>query len=275
MAMGPRQKEKLNGLWISDMSIRQPVFITMIMLAVLTFGILAFRTTPVNLLPDIDVPVMAVSITYPGAGPESVADQVVKPIEDAVNTLGGLDDITSQASEGFALILLEFKAGTDIREAEQQVREKVNAVLPTLPRDVRQPVYERFDPNQEPIMSIAVAGTAGQSPLELRRILDDEIVPLLQRAQGVGSISVSGGETRQINVLMDLEKLQAYGILPSQISNSLRQANANLGLGSITQATRRSACAPRPCSRRLRISPVSRSPAPPTASVTWPASRTA
>ncbi|MCX7791721.1 MAG: efflux RND transporter permease subunit [Chloroflexaceae bacterium] len=235
MATGPSQKEKLNGLWISDMSIRQPVFITMIMLAVLTFGILAFRTTPVNLLPDIDVPVMAVSITYPGAGPESVADQVVKPIEDAVNTLGGLEDITSQASEGFALILLEFRAGTDIREAEQQVREKVNAVLPTLPRDVRQPVYERFDPNQEPIMSIAVAGTAGQSPLELRRILDDEIVPLLQRAQGVGSISVSGGETRQINVLMDLEKLQAYGILPSQISNSLRQANANLGLGSITQ----------------------------------------
>ncbi|MCS6880974.1 MAG: efflux RND transporter permease subunit [Oscillochloridaceae bacterium] len=235
MATGPSQKEKLNGLWISDMSIRQPVFITMIMLAVLTFGILAFRTTPVNLLPDIDIPVMAVSITYPGAGPESVADQVVKPIEDAVNTLAGLEDITSQASEGFALILLEFKAGTDIREAEQQVREKVNAVLPTLPRDVRQPVYERFDPNQEPIMAIAVAGTAGQSPLELRRILDDEIVPLLQRAQGVGSISVSGGETRQINVLMDLEKLQAYGILPSQISNSLRQANTNLGLGTITQ----------------------------------------
>lgn len=235
MATGPRPKEKLNGIWLADMSIRQPVFITMVMLAVLTFGILSFRTTPVNLLPDIDIPVMAISIAYPGAGPESVVDQVIKPVEDAVNTLEGLEDITSQASEGFALIILQFKAGMDIRDIEQQVREKVNAVLPTLPRDVRQPVYERFDPNQEPIMAIAVAGTAGQSPLELRRTIEEEVAPLLQRAQGVGSITISGGQTRQINVLMDLDKLQAYGILPSQISHALRQANANLGLGTITQ----------------------------------------
>jgi hydrophobic/amphiphilic exporter-1 (mainly G- bacteria), HAE1 family len=229
------EKERLNGLWVSDVSIRQPVFITMVMLAIVTFGILAFRTTPVNLLPDIDVPVISVTVAYPGAGPESVADQVVQPIEDAVNTLSGLENITSQASEGLAVIILEFAAGNDINRIDQDVREKVNAVLPTLPRDVRQPIFQRFDPNQAPIMSVAVAGTAGQSPLELRRSLDNEIVPLLQRAPGVGSIDVSGGQTRQINVLMDLDKLQAYGILPVQISNALRTANANLGLGSITQ----------------------------------------
>ena len=229
------QHEPLHGLAISDVSIRQPVFITMIMLAIITFGILAFRTTPVNLLPDIDVPVMSIAVVYPGAGPESVADQVVKPIEAAVNTLAGLEDITATASDGLAVMILQFKAGTDINLIDQDVREKVNAVIPSLPRDVRQPVFQRFDPNQDPIMSVAVAGTAGQSPLELRRILDEEVVPLLQRAPGVGSVEVSGGETRQINVLMDLEKLQAYGILPVQISNSLRQANANLGLGSITQ----------------------------------------
>ncbi len=235
MATPRRPKEQLNGLWISDMSIRQPVFITMVMLAIITFGILAFRSTPVNLLPDIDVPVMAVSVAYPGAGPESVADQVVEPIEEAVNTLAGLEDITSTASEGIAVIILQFQAGSDINQIDQNVREKVNAVIPALPRDVRQPVFQRFDPNQAPIMQIAVAAQAGQSPLELRRILDEEIVPLLQRAQGVGSVTVSGGQTRQINVLMDLQKLQAYGILPVQISNSLRQANANLGLGSINQ----------------------------------------
>jgi HAE1 family hydrophobic/amphiphilic exporter-1 len=228
-------KEKLHGLWISDVSIRQPVFITMVMLAIITFGILAFRTTPVNLLPDIDVPVMSVAVAYPGAGPESVADQVVQPLEEAVNTIAGLEDITSQASEGLAVLILQFEAGTDINRIDQDVREKVNAVFPSLPRDVRQPVFQRFDPNQAPIMQVAVASTAGQTPLELRQLLDNEIVPLLQRAEGVGSIDVSGGQTRQINVLMDLEKLQAYGILPVQISGSLRQANANLGLGSITQ----------------------------------------
>ncbi|PDW03505.1 efflux RND transporter permease subunit [Candidatus Viridilinea mediisalina] len=232
-----RPNEQFKGLWISDMAIRQPVFITMVMLAVVTFGLLSFRTLPVNLLPDIDIPVMSVSLRYPGAGPESVADQVVRPLEDSVNTIAGLRDLTSQANDGLAILILEFEAGTDIAKADQDVREKINAVMPALPRDVRQPVFQRFDPNQDPIMSVAVAGTAGQSPLELRQVLDNEIVPLLQRARGVGNIDVDGGELRQINVLMDLQKLQAYGILPVQLTNSLRQANANLGLGSIVQGS--------------------------------------
>jgi HAE1 family hydrophobic/amphiphilic exporter-1 len=235
--MAARRREKLNGLAISDTSIRQPVFISMIMLAVVTFGLLSFRATPVNLLPDIDIPVFSVSITYQGAGPESVAEQVVKPIEDAVNTIAGLKHITSQSSEGFAVVLMEFVEGSDIARVDQDVREKVNGVLPALPDGVGTPVFQRFDPNQAPIMSIAVAGTQNQSPLALRRILDNEVVPLIQRAEGVGSVNVSGGQTRQINVLMDLEKLQAYGILPAQIIGALRQANANLGLGTITTGT--------------------------------------
>ncbi|NTU84732.1 MAG: efflux RND transporter permease subunit, partial [Chloroflexales bacterium] len=235
MSTPRRPKEKLNGLAISDVSIRQPVFITMVMLAIITFGLLSFNTLPVNMLPDIDIPVVSVSVPYPGAGPESVADQVVEPIESAINTLAGLDHITSNASEGIAVIILEFKSGTDISKIDQDVREKVNAVVPNLPRDIRTPIIQRFDINATPIMSLAVAGTQGQSPLVLRQILDEEIIPLLQRVDGVGSVDVSGGATRQINVLMDLQKLQAYGILPAQISNSLRLANANLGLGSITQ----------------------------------------
>ena len=235
MATPQRPKEKLNGLALSDISIRQPVFITMVMLAIITFGLLGFTTMPVNMLPDIDVPVVSVSVSYPGAGPESVADQVVKPIESAVNTLAGLAHITSNASEGIAIIVLEFNSGMDITKLDQNVREKVNAVIPNLPRDIRTPIIQRFDMNATPIMSLAIAGTRSQSPLELRRILDNEIVPLLQRVSGVGSIDVNGGATRQINVLMDLQKLQAYGILPVQISNALRLANANLGLGSITQ----------------------------------------
>ncbi|MFO7167784.1 MAG: efflux RND transporter permease subunit [Chloroflexota bacterium] len=219
---------------IADTAIRQPVFVTMLMLLTITFGILSFRTLPVNLLPDIEIPVIAVSIPYPGAGPESVAEQVAKPIEDAVNTIEGIDHITSTSSEGLAVIILEFVEGTDVNRADQDVREKINAVRPTLPRDIREPVVQKFDPNALPMLSVAFAGTAGQSPLELRRQIEDEILPRLQRAQGVGSATVSGGEVRQINVLMDLEKLRAYGILPAQISLALQTANANLGLGSIS-----------------------------------------
>jgi HAE1 family hydrophobic/amphiphilic exporter-1 len=161
--MAPRRPERLNGLWISDVSIRQPVFITMVMLAIVTFGILAFRTTPVNLLPDINIPVYSVSIIYPGAGPESVADQVLTPVEDALNTIAGLDHITSSASEGLAVIILEFEAGTSIEEIDQDVREKVNGVMPRLPRDVRTPIFQRFDPNSAPIMQLAVASTNKRS----------------------------------------------------------------------------------------------------------------
>jgi len=169
--MAPQRREKLNGIWISDISIRQPVFITMVMLAFITFGILSFRSTPVNLLPEIDVPIISVSVTYPGAGPESVVDQVVKPIENAVNTLAGLKHITAQANEGSALIILEFEAGNDAKQLEEDVRQRVNSILPQLPRDVRQPVYQRFDPNQSPVMQIAVADTSGRSPLELRTLI--------------------------------------------------------------------------------------------------------
>ena len=235
--MASRRREKLHGLAISDVAINQPVFITMVMLAVITFGILAFNTTPVNLLPDIDIPVVAVTLTYPGAGPESVSDQVIKPVEDAVNTLEGLEHITSQASDGFGLVILSFKAGTDINLADQNVREKVNGVKASLPQDVRDPIIQRFDPNAAPIMQVAVSGKANQTPLELRTTLENDIVPLLQRAGGVGNITVNGGQVRQINVLMDLSKLQAYGILPAQLTSSLQRANATLGLGSITQGS--------------------------------------
>ncbi|NTW03824.1 MAG: efflux RND transporter permease subunit, partial [Oscillochloris sp.] len=233
--MASRRREKLHGLAISDIAINQPVFITMVMLAIITFGILAFNTTPVNLLPDIDVPVVAVTFNYTGAGPESVADQVIKPVEDSVNTLEGLDNIIAQANDGYGSVILFFESGVDINRAEQDVREKVNSVMSSLPQDVEDPVFQRFDPNAAPIMQVAVSGTTGQSPLELRTVLEDEIVPLLQRAGGVGDITLNGGQERQINVLMDLSKLQSYGILPSQLISSLQQANANLGLGSITQ----------------------------------------
>lgn len=232
MSNKPRE-DKLNGMPISDTSIRQPVFVTMLMLLTIVFGVLAFRSMPVNLLPDFEVPVIAVSVPYPGAGPESVADQVAKPIEDAVNTIEGIENITTNASEGLAVIILEFQEGTDVNRADQDVREKVNGVRPLLPRDIREPIFQKFDPNAAPIISFAIAGTQGQSPLDVRRIVDNEIAPRLQRAEGVGSVQVSGGQERQINVLMDLEKLRAYGILPVQITRALQQANANLGLGSI------------------------------------------
>jgi hydrophobic/amphiphilic exporter-1 (mainly G- bacteria), HAE1 family len=228
----PRQ-DQLNGNPISDTSIRQPVFITMLMLLTVVIGLLAYRTLPVNLLPDFSVPVVAVTIAYPGAGPDSVAEQVTKPVEETLNTINGVKHITSNSSEGFAQIIVEFRNEVNVDKAEQDVREKVNAITPRLPRDVREPAFFKFDPNDSPIITLALASEGSISPLELRRLVDDEIAPRLQRVQGVGSVDVSGGQVRQINVQMDLEKLKAYQILPVQITNAIRDANVNYGLGSI------------------------------------------
>jgi hydrophobic/amphiphilic exporter-1 (mainly G- bacteria), HAE1 family len=225
---------KLNGNPVSDTSIKQPVLITMMVLLVMVIGLLAYRTLPVNLLPDFSVPIVAVSMSYPGAGPDSVAEQVTKPIEETLNTINGVKHITSNSSEGFVQIIVEFQNEVNVDKAEQDVREKVNALIPRLPRDVGDPGYFKFDPNDAAILTLAIAseGTA-ISPLELRQLVDDEIAPRLQRVQGVGAVDVSGGQVRQINVQMDLDKLKAYQILPVQLTNAIRDANVNYGLGSI------------------------------------------
>jgi HAE1 family hydrophobic/amphiphilic exporter-1 len=230
----PRQGQKLYGNPISDTAIRQPVFIAMIMLLALTIGLLAYRTLAVNLFPDIAVPVVAVSVPYSGAGPESVADQVAKPIEDRLNTLNGVKHITSTSSEGIAQIVVEFNTDVNIDQAEQDVRERVNAILPSLPRDIGDPTFFKFDINDLPILAVAISAEGQKSPLELRKLVDDEIAPRLERVNGVGSITVSGWQVRQINVQMDLNKLKAFQILPAQITRAIQQANTNLGLGNIT-----------------------------------------
>ncbi len=227
-------REKLNGMGISDTAIRQPVFITMMMLLAITFGILSYNTLPVNLLPEINLSIVAVTVNYPGAGPSSVVEQVAKPIEQAVNTLSGIKHITSTSSDGQVVLVLEFNEGIDATQAEQDVRGKINTIRNSLPRDVREPVYLRFDPNQAAIISIAISPKTATDPLVLRDIIDNEIVPRLQSANGVGSVTVQGGLTRQINVNMQLDKLQAYGLIPAQLIGALQSANANLGLGSIT-----------------------------------------
>jgi len=229
----PTPEPKLNGVFISDTAIKQPVFITMLMLLIIVMGLLSYATLPVNLFPDFSTPVIAVTLSYPGAGPESVAEQVAEPIENELATISGIDSITTSANESVAVITVAFDTSIDVDDADRDVREKVNAVLPQLPAEVEDPIFQQFDPGELPVLSIAVSSDGSISPLDLRKLIDDDIVPQLQRIQGVGSVEVDGGQIRQINVLMDLDMITARQIAPSQIVGTIRNANANLGLGDI------------------------------------------
>ncbi len=228
----------LNGNPIADTAIRQPVFITMLMLLAVVIGLLAYRSLPVNFLPDISVATVSISVSYSGAGPQTMADQVAKPIEDTLTTINGIDHITTNANEGSVQITAQFQDSVDPKEALQNVRDKVNAVVPRLPNGVSTPVYRQFDPNDLAVLQLAVTSDGTLSPLQLRTLIDDTIVPQVERVEGVGSVDVNGGQQRQINVLLNLDQLEALHVSPSQVSAAIRNANTNIGLGAIQSGDR-------------------------------------
>ena len=223
---------KLDGNLIADTSIRQPVFVTMLMLLAIVAGLLAYTMLPVNQLPDIALPTVVVTVAYPGAGPESVADQVARPIEDELSTISGLSKITSNAAENVAVIIAEFNQDVDPNSALQNVREKVSGIRAQLPQDIREPVFQRIEPNQDPILQVAFTSTGSLTSQQLRARIKNELVPQIQRAPGVGSTTVTGGLERQINVELTLARLQSLRILPAQVSNAIAAANTNVGVGN-------------------------------------------
>ncbi|GAB4109718.1 MAG: efflux RND transporter permease subunit [Roseiflexaceae bacterium] len=229
---GSPPKPTLRGNIIADTSIRQPVMVTMLMLLALVTGLLAYTTMPVNQLPDIELPTIVVTVAYPGAGPESVADQVAKPIEDELSTISGVDSITSNSTEGLAVVVAEFRDGIDPNIALQDVREKITSIRQRLPQEVEEPVFQRIQPNQAPILVVAVKSARGITGRDLRELVDEQIVPQIQQVPGVGSTTLSGGQVRQINVEMNLNRLQNLGILPSQVDGAIAAASTNIGLGS-------------------------------------------
>ncbi len=223
-------------MWIAKTSIKQPVLVTMIMLALVVFGLLAYQALPVDLLPDISFPVVSVSVVLPGAGPAEMADQVAKPIEDAMGTLPGVRHITSRSNEGLTTVAIEFGYNRKVDEAAQDVREKMAQIRPQLPQDIREPIVQKFDLTSSAIMSIAVASEDPSITSDrLRQQLQDEYVPRLQRVEGVAAADLTGGLQRQVQVNLDLAQLQARGITPQQVSQAIQAENVTVPLGKITQ----------------------------------------
>ncbi len=157
---------------------------------------------------------------------------MARPIEDTLSTISGVDRVTSTSVQGAATIVIEFVDGTNIDNALQEVREKVGMIRNRLPGDITEPVFARVDPNQNPILTLAVSSSGQRDALALRQLIEDEIVKSIQRAPGVGSIDVIGGDTQQVNVLLELRRLQALRILPSQVSSAISTANTDIDLGT-------------------------------------------
>ncbi|TNC50487.1 efflux RND transporter permease subunit [Rubellimicrobium rubrum] len=218
-------------MFLTRISVSQPVFATMVMVAIMVFGLVSFSRLPIEQLPDVDFPVVAVVVSYPGASPEAVEADVVEPIEESVSTIAGIDEVQSTAQAGQAIIVMFFDLGVQSADAAQDVRDKVATVSAALPDGAEDPQILRFDPAEQPIMSLAVSGTLDAR--DLTSLAEDVISRRLLAIQGVGRASVVGGTPRQIDILLDPDRMNAFGIGVGQVTAALAAENQDEPAGEI------------------------------------------
>ena len=221
-------------MFLSDISIRRPVFATMMMVTLVVLGIVAYRRLSLDEYPDVTYPVIIVQTSYPGTSPEVMERQISRPIEQAVNTVQGIYEVTSTSLEGISIVRLQFNLGADVKAAQQDVQAKVSAVRRQLPQDIDEPIVRHFDPNDSPIVTVAVQST--ERPLrEITDLADETIVTRLQAVSGVGAVNRTGGSERVIRVQLDPAALSAYRVSPQQVMQALQRENQEVPAGRIDQ----------------------------------------
>ncbi len=198
-----------------------------IFVAIVIFGMVAAIGLGVDLLPKFDIPIVAVTTAYPGATPEDVDKQVSRKIEDAVSTLTGVSDITSSSSNGISQVTISFGNGVNTAVAANDVSQKVSSIRSQLPSDASAPNVQRFNPNDLPIMSVAVSG-GGSSLREVFDYADRDLRNALERVSGVADISLSGAPAREVQVLLDPAKLASFNLSFARVSNALRSSALDL-----------------------------------------------
>jgi HAE1 family hydrophobic/amphiphilic exporter-1 len=187
---------------LSDVSIRRPVFATMMMVALVVLGLVSYRRLAIDEYPDVTYPVVIAQTTYPGASPEVIEREVSRPIEEALNTVQGIREVASTSFEGGSIVRVLLELGTDAMAAQQDVSAKVARIRRQLPQEIDDPVVIRFDPNDRPIMSIALQ--SAERPLrELTDLADEVVSTRFESIPGVGGVNVVGGAQRQIKVQLD------------------------------------------------------------------------
>jgi HAE1 family hydrophobic/amphiphilic exporter-1 len=217
---------------LAKISIQRPLMMIMIILAVSMFGVVAWLGLPVDRMPDMDLPYITVQAIYPGAGPAEVETNVVKPIEEQVSTVAGIKNVTSYCLENMAYILLQFNDDIDANMAAIDVKDKIDQILFTLPEDLEKPVVAKWDPNDMPIVTLAVTGD--MSPVKLRSFVDQQVKDRFGTINGVAKVEVTGGREREILVSLDAEKMAAHNLSIFQVSPLLQMQNAVVPAGYVT-----------------------------------------
>jgi len=218
--------------WLAELCVRRPVFATVLSLVILVVGGVFYRQLGVDQFPKIDFPVVVVVSVLPGAAPEDMETDISDKIEGAVNTISGIDELRSTSSEGISTVVIQFQLEKDVNVAAAEVQQKVNSVLPELPKGIDPPIVQKFDPDAQPVLFIALRAV-GESVKDVTDVADRVVRRRLESLGGVGQVTLIGARKRQINLLVDPVKLKALGITPAEVGAAVNAQNITLPGGRL------------------------------------------
>src|SRR4051794_14812032 len=216
---------------LPELCIRRPVFTTMLIVFPLVVGVISYFKMGVDLFPNVDLPIITVTTTRPGTSVEEMETGVTKRIEDAVNTVSGIDELRSTTKEGISSVVIQFVLEKNRDVAQQEVQGKINTILSQLPTGTETPIIDKFDVDATPVMTIAISGTRDMK--ELTEIADKQVKEALSSLDGVGQVILVGGTKRAIQVAVDTKKLEAYNLSIEQVRQSLGNQNLELPGGRV------------------------------------------
>ncbi len=219
--------------WLAELCVKRPVFASVLILSLTVVGAFSFMQLGVDRFPKVDFPTVVVTTVQPGAAPEQIETEVSDKIEESVNTISGIDELRSISSEGVSQVMISFLLDKDPDVAAQEVRDKVNAAMPLLPKTIQQPRIDRFDPDSAPVLSLAL--TANRPVRDITEYADKVLRRQLESVSGVGQVLVLGGQPRQINVWLDGDRLRAYNLTVNDVARALQAQNIEIPGGRMDQ----------------------------------------
>ncbi|MBU4271321.1 MAG: efflux RND transporter permease subunit [Planctomycetes bacterium] len=218
---------------LAALCVKRPVFATVLILVLVVFGVFSYTKLGLDRFPKIDFPIITVTTLQPGSAPEDIETEITDKIEAAINTISGIEELRSISSEGISQVIVQFVLEKDVDIAAQDVRDKINGVLPELPSDVEQPTVAKVDPDASPIITVAVSAPPPTTIRDITEYCDKILRRRLETTNGVGQVMIVGGQARQINVNLDPLKLRAYRLTVADVARALGSQNLQIPSGSM------------------------------------------
>lgn len=224
-------------MMLSDVSIKRPVFATMLNMVLIVFGLFGYSKLGIDQYPNVDFPFVTVQVVYPGADPKSVEQRILEPLEKGLNGLEGLDKLITQAYPNLAQVVLQFKLERNGDKAAQDVRDKMSALVAQLPEDIKQPVIGKFDVGAQPILILGLSSDKSVSFGELSRLGNDVVKPLIEQSTGVGRVDIVGYRPAEVHVRARRADMQGFGLSPAQVMQSIQAQNLDIPSGKVQSAS--------------------------------------